>query len=127
MKVEKLTLDASIEFGDFGMADIKKPTKRKSDEEMREACAHNPTTKCIYDKNSKSVVATLKYANQLLKQNDKKYFVKARNVDWDVFKANEKALNQALREEVLSGKYDDEIRRISNEMSEARLKQHANA
>jgi len=124
MKVENLNFsDASIKFQMLGGVEMKKETKRKTMEEMREASAYNPTTACRYDAMNKRVVATIKYANQIVKHDGHKHLIVAKDITAEQWKDNEKVFNTTLEQFVLDGNFDAQIQKISDEMSEARLKQ----
>ena len=100
-------------------------TKEKSVEEMREAVLTNMRTKVEYSDKEEKPTVRVAYGNEYIRFNpkDKKstcFTYEEFDITKEQFEEYEDDFNEVLRTDVESGRFDDEIKRISQKMSDAR-------
>ena len=100
-------------------------TKEKSVEEMREAVLLNSRTRVEYSNKLGKPTVRVAYANEYIRFNpkDKKstcFTYEEFDITKEQFEEYEDDFNEVLRTDVESGRFDDEIKRISQKMSDAR-------
>ncbi len=101
-----------------------KSIKEKTIEQMRKLAYENAKTRVAYSESLGKVVMKLAYGNQYIRFNtdDKKStaFVHEMDITAEEFEELEDDFWALLKSEVLSGKFDDEIKHISEKMILAR-------
>jgi len=100
-------------------------TKEKSVEEMREAVLTNMRTKVEYSDKEEKPTVRVAYGNEYIRFNpkDKKstcFTYEEFDITKEQFAEYEDDFNEVLRTDVEGGMFDDEIKRISQKMSDAR-------